>query len=175
MKKDLLKVRAKIRDIKNFPIKGVNFKDITPVLENAKLFKFLIDEFAVRFKNEKVTKVVGIESRGFLFASAVAYLLHAGLVIVRKKGKLPYKILVKEHSLEYGAGSLEMHIDSIREGEMVLIIDDVLATGGTAGAAVALVEAFGGKVVGLGFLLELKKFGGREKFRKYKVESLLQY
>lgn len=174
MKNNLLEIKAKIRDIKDFPIDGVDFKDITPVLEDSRLFKFLIDEIVSRFKNKKIDKVVGIESRGFLLASPVAYVLGAGIVIVRKRGKLPYKTLIREHDLEYGSGSLEMHVDAIKKGERIIIIDDLLATGGTAGAAVALVETMKGKVAGLGFLLELKKFKGRAKLKKYDVESLIK-
>lgn len=167
--------KGKVRDIKDFPIKGINFKDITPILEDPVIFRALIDAFAERFKNEKVAKVVGIDARGFLLASAVAYLLRAGMVIVRKKGKLPYKTIIEEHDLEYGKGTLEIHVDAIKEGERVLIIDDVLATGGTAGAAVRLVEALKGNIVGLGFLLELTQFPGREKLKKYRIESLIEF
>ncbi|HEY4523570.1 MAG TPA: adenine phosphoribosyltransferase [Candidatus Paceibacterota bacterium] len=174
MKNKFLEIRAKIRNIKDFPIDGVDFKDITPVLEDSRLFKFLIDELVSRFKNKKITKVVGIESRGFLLASVVAYALGAGMVIVRKRGKLPYKTLIREHDLEYGSGSLEINIDAIKKGERVIIIDDLLATGGTAGAAVALVETLKGEVMGLGFLLELKKFKGRKKLKKYDIESLIR-
>ena len=165
--------RRKIRDVKHFPIKGITFKDITPLLEDAEIFRSLIEGLAGHFKDKRVDKVVGIDARGFLLASAVAYLLRAGMVIVRKKGKLPYKTIMREHELEYGQGSLEIHVDAIKKGERILIIDDVLATGGTAGAAVKLVKALGGKIVGIGFLLELSKFRGRKKLGRYSIESLI--
>ena len=170
-----LRARRKIRNVKHFPIKGITFKDITPLLEDAEIFRSLIDGLAGHFKGAKIDKVVGIDARGFLLASAVAYLLCAGMVIVRKKGKLPYKTIMREHDLEYGKSSLEIHVDAIKKGERILIIDDVLATGGTAGAAVKLVNALHGKIVGLGFLLEITKLGGRKKLRRYRIESLLSF
>ena len=146
---------------------GVNFKDITPLLEDKNAFQEAIDGLVGFFRDEKVDKVVGIDARGFLLASAVAYLLGAGMVIVRKKGKLPYEKILREHDLEYGRGSLEMHTDSIKKGERILIVDDVLATGGT-------VEELGGKIIGLGFLLEIP-LGGREKLKNYNIKSLIKY
>lgn len=171
---DLPHLKEKIREIKDFPTPGVNFKDITPLLEDKDAFREAIDGIVGYFKNLKIDKVVGIDARGFLLASAVAYLLGAGMVIVRKKGKLPSEKILREHDLEYGRGSLEMHVDSIREGENILIIDDVLATGGTVEAAVRLTEELGGKIVGLGFLLEIP-LGGRERLKNYKIESLMKY
>ena len=168
------RLKAKIREIKNFPTPGISFKDITPLLEDKDAFRESLEGLANFFKDTKPEKVVGIDARGFLLASGVAYLLHAGMVIVRKKGKLPYEKLVREHSLEYGNGSLEMHIDSIKKGERVLIIDDVLATGGTAEAAIKLAEALGGHIVGYEFLLELP-LGGREKLKHYKLKSLIAF
>lgn len=174
MESDFSHLKAKIRDVENFPIDGVKFKDITPLLEDKDAFKEAIEWLTERFKEERVDKVVGIDARGFLLASAVAYLLHAGMVIVRKKGKLPWTTILREHDLEYGKGALEVHIDSIKKGERILIIDDVLATGGTVEAAVKLVEHLGGDIVGLGFLLELP-IGGRERLKKYRIESLIRY
>ncbi|KKT30011.1 MAG: Adenine phosphoribosyltransferase [Candidatus Azambacteria bacterium GW2011_GWC2_45_7b] len=153
---------------------GVNFKDITPLLEDKNAFQEAIDGLVGFFRDEKVDKVVGIDARGFLLASAVAYLLGAGMVIVRKKGKLPYEKILREHDLEYGRGSLEMHTDSIKKGERILIVDDVLATGGTVEAAVKLTEELGGKIIGLGFLLEIP-LGGREKLKNYNIKSLIKY
>lgn len=167
-------LKDKIREIENFPTPGINFKDITPLLENPASFKEAIDGLADAFRPEKVDKVVGIDARGFLLASAVAYLLGAGMVIIRKKGKLPYEKILREHDLEYGKGSLEMHVDSVKKDENVLVIDDVLATGGTAEAAVKLVEEVGGKIIGLGFLLEIP-LGGKERLSKYEVKSLIKY
>ncbi|HEY4487078.1 MAG TPA: adenine phosphoribosyltransferase [Candidatus Paceibacterota bacterium] len=167
-------LKAKIREIENFPTPGINFKDITPLLEDKDSFREAIEGLADFFRDARPDKVVGIDARGFLLASAVAYLLHTGMVIVRKKGKLPYEKIVREHDLEYGTGSLEMHTDSIRKGERVLIIDDVLATGGTADAAIKLAEELGGDIIGAGFLLELP-LGGREKLKQYKLKSLINY
>ncbi len=167
-------LKEKIRIIHDFPTPGVSFKDITPLLEDKKAFREAIDGLAHFFKNTKIDKVVGIDARGFLLASAVAYLLHAGMVMVRKNGKLPSKKILREHNLEYGTGSLEMHIDSVLRGERILIIDDVLATGGTAEAAIKLTEELGGNVVGVGFLLEVP-LGGREKLGNYNIQSLIQY
>ncbi len=167
-------LKDRIRIIYDFPTPGISFKDITPLLENKEAFREAIDGLAYFFQNTKPDKVVGIDARGFLLASAVAYLLNAGMVIVRKKGKLPSKKILREHDLEYGTGSLEMHVDSITPGEQVLIIDDVLATGGTAEAAIKLTEELGGNVIGAGFLLELP-LGGREKLQRYNTHSLLYF
>ncbi len=181
---DLSYLKAKIREIENFPTPGINFKDITPLLEDKDAFREAIDGLVGFFsakggsayggKDLKIDKVVGVDARGFLLASAVAYLLNAGMVIVRKKGKLPSEKILREHDLEYGRGSLEMHVDSIKPGEKILIIDDVLATGGTVEAAVKLTEELGGQVIGLGFLLEIP-FGGREKLKGYNIKSLIVY
>lgn len=167
-------LKIKIREIMDFPTPGISFKDIAPLIEDKKMFREAINGIANFFKNAKIDKVVGIESRGFLIASGVAYILHTGMVMVRKKDKLPFKKILREHSLEYGSGSLEIHIDSIIPGEKILIIDDVLATGGTAEAAIKLTEDLGGEVAGAGFLLELP-LGGREKLKQYDVKSLIRY
>ncbi len=167
-------LKAKIREIENFPTPGVKFKDITPLLEDPLAFKEAIDGLVKFFEGKKIDKVVGIDARGFLLASAVAYFLGSGVVIVRKKGKLPYEKILVDHNLEYGAGTLEMHTDSIKPGEKILIIDDVLATGGTAEAALRLAEKLGGKIVGLGFLLELP-LGGRDRLKNYEIKSLIKY
>lgn len=167
-------LKDKIREIQNFPTPGVNFKDITPLLEDKKAFREAIDGLVDFFHAAKVDKVVGIDARGFLLASAAAYLLGAGMVIVRKKGKLPSEKILREHDLEYGRGSLEMHTDAIKKGERILIIDDVLATGGTVEAAVRLTEELGGKIIGLGFLLEIP-LGGRERLKNYEIKSLIKY
>lgn len=175
MKKSAEHLKKKIREIFDFPTPGINFKDITPLLEDAKSFKEAIDGIADFFKRAKADKVVGVDARGFLLASAVAYLLDAGMVIVRKKGKLPHQTILREHDLEYGRGAMEIHVDAIKKGERVIIIDDVLATGGTAEAAVKLAEHLGGKVVGIGFLLELSFLPGRKRLKKYNVNSLIIY
>ncbi len=167
-------LKAKIREIDGFPIPGVNFKDITPLLEDKNAFHEAIDGLVHAFQKEKVDKVVGIDARGFLLASAVAYILKTGVVIVRKRGKLPYEKILREHDLEYGRGALEMHTDSIKPGEKILIIDDVLATGGTVEAAVKLVEELRGEIIGLGFLLEIP-LGGRRRLKNYNIKSLVIY
>lgn len=169
----LAHLKAKIRHIQDFPTPGIKFYDITPLLQDQRAFTQSVEALAEFFKKDKINKVVGIDARGFLLAAPVAYILGVGLAIVRKKGKLPYDILVEYHSLEYGKARLEIHTDAIAKGERVVVIDDVLATGGTAGAGVKLVENLGGCVVGVGFLLELKGLGGREKLKKYRVQSLL--
>lgn len=172
--KNYTHLKAKIREIADFPTAGIKFKDITPLLEDKDAFREAISCLAVFFKRSKADKIVGIDARGFLLAAPVAYLLKTGMVIVRKKGKLPYEKILREHDLEYGKGSLEMHVDAIKKGERILIIDDVLATGGTAEAAVKLVEDLGGNVIGLGFLLELH-MNGRNRLKNYKIKSLLKY
>ncbi len=172
---DVKNLKEKVREIPDWPQKGVNFKDITPLLEDADYFKFAIDGLAEFFRNKGVEKVVGIDARGFLLASAVAYKLGAGVAIVRKKGKLPYETIVREYELEYGNNVIEMHKDAIRPKEKIIIIDDVLATGGTAKATVSLVEELGGEIVGLGFLIDLTFLKGKEKLSKYNVYSLIKY
>ena len=173
--KDFSHFKEKIREISDFPTSGISFKDITPLLEDAKLFKESIDAFVEYYKDKKISKVIGVDARGFLLAAPIAYAMGAGLVIVRKKGKLPHEILREFHELEYGRTAMEIHADAIQEGERVIIIDDVLATGGTAGAAVRLVESLKGNIVGLGFLLELTEFPGREKLGKYDIYSQVFY
>ncbi len=175
MKKNKLKLQTKIRDVNDFPKKGVIFKDITPLLQNPIYFKNAIDCLVGYFKDKKIQKVVGIDARGFLLASAVAYNLGAGIAIVRKKGKLPYETIFQEYDLEYGSNCIEMHKDAILAGERVAIIDDVLATGGTAKAAADLVEKLKGKIVGLGFLIDLTFLKGKDKLKKYKIHSLVKY
>lgn len=167
-------LKSKVREVMHFPTPGISFKDITPLLEDKDIFREIIDGLHAAFKNVSVDKVLGIDARGFLLASPIAYLGGVGMVIVRKKGKLPHETITREHDLEYGRGALEIHVDAIKKGERILVIDDVLATGGTAEAAVHLVEALGGKVVGIGFLIELS-LGGREKLKDYNIKALITY
>ncbi|MCB4755436.1 MAG: adenine phosphoribosyltransferase [Elusimicrobia bacterium] len=164
-----------IRNIPDFPKPGILFRDITTLLSNDKAFKQAIDGLAHHYKGKGIHKVVGIESRGFLTAAPVAYLLGAGLVPVRKKGKLPYKTASVSYELEYGEDTLEMHLDAVVKGEKTIIIDDLLATGGTAKATCDLVQKNGGDVVGLGFLIELADLKGREKLKGYDVFSLISF
>lgn len=170
-----MNLKKHIREIPNWPKKGVTFYDITTLLQDKKALKYTIDQMAKPFKNKKIDKVVGIDARGFLFASALAYKLKTGLAIVRKRGKLPYKTYKKKYSLEYAADSIEMHRDSIKKKEKVLLVDDVLATGGTMRATIDLVEKMKGKIVGISFLSELDFLKGRKKLIKYKVYSLIKY
>ena len=168
-------LKEKIRVIDGFRVDGISFKDITTLLKDAGALNECINQMAEKFKDLKVDVVVGPESRGFIFATPIAYLLKTGFVPVRKPGKLPAEKISYEYSLEYGMDSLEIHKDSIMPGQKVLIVDDLLATGGTMFAAAKLVEKLGGEVVGLGFLIELEDLNGRDKLSNYKVESLVKY
>lgn len=168
-------LRAKIRDIKDFPTEGILFKDITTLLKDGPAFRFVIDALSKRYTSPGVDLVVGIESRGFIFAGALAHQLRAGFVPVRKVGKLPAKTVQVEYELEYGRSALAIHEDAVERGQRVLIVDDVLATGGTMAATIRLVEQLGGKVVGVVFLLELAFLKGRKKLGDYPVEALLTY
>jgi adenine phosphoribosyltransferase len=168
-------IKEKIREIPDWPQKGVNFKDITPLLEDKKVFQELINALASPYLNKKIDKIVGIDARGFIMASALAYKLKTGLVIVRKKGKLPSKTISKKYSLEYASNTIEMHKDSITRGERVLLVDDVLATGGTMKATLDLVEKLKGKIIGIDFLIELCFLKGRKKLKGYKLRALAKY
>jgi adenine phosphoribosyltransferase len=168
-------LKSTIRDIKDFPKKGIIFKDITPLLQDAEKLKQTIDIFARKYKDKNITKVIAIDARGFLFATPIALALGAGVVPVRKKGKLPYKTKSVTYSLEYGTDTIEMHEDAIKEGEKVLIVDDVLATGGTARASAELVKKSGGQVYAIAFLIELSFLNGREKIKDFDVFSLIKY
>ncbi|MDD4779242.1 MAG: adenine phosphoribosyltransferase [Tissierellia bacterium] len=170
-----MNLKEKIRVIDDFPSKGISFKDITTLLKDAKALNECIKQMAEKFKDLEVDLVVGPESRGFIFATPLAYLLGTGFVPVRKPGKLPAETVKYEYELEYGSDSLEIHKDAIKPNQKVLIIDDLLATGGTMIAAAKLVEELGGDVVGLGFLIELEDLKGREKLNNYRVESLIKY
>jgi len=167
--------KLKIREIPDWPKLGIGFKDITPLLEDKKLFPEIIDEIAIPYLNQKIDKIVGIDARGFLLASALAYKLKTGIVIVRKKGKLPSKTISREYALEYGSNTIEMHKDSILPGENILLVDDVLATGGTMKAAVDLVNELNGKIIGISFLIELGYLKGREMLAGQKIRSLINY
>ncbi|RAJ15520.1 adenine phosphoribosyltransferase [Arenibacter echinorum] len=164
-----------VREIPNFPEEGISFKDITPLLKDAKALESAAEALFELIKNKKVDKVVGMESRGFFFAPLLATRLNAGFVPVRKRGKLPHQTISEPYALEYGRDVLEIHVDGILKGEKVLIHDDVLATGGTAKAVCKLIEKLGGEVVQCNFLLELKFLKGRDKLSGYPVEALIQY
>jgi adenine phosphoribosyltransferase len=168
-------LRSFVRDIQDYPIDGVTFRDITPLLGDATTFASAVDGLVEVFAESPVDRVVGVEARGFIFASAVAYRIGAGLVPVRKSGKLPWAVVREEYDLEYGSDKLEIHRDAIHPGERILIIDDVLATGGTAAATARLVETLGGVIAGLGFVLELDALGGRTHLGERPVKALLHY
>jgi adenine phosphoribosyltransferase len=172
---DVSELRAKIRDIKDFPTEGILFKDITTLLKEPKAFKAVLDELATSYIQAGVEIVVGVESRGFIFGGALAHQLGAGFVPVRKLGKLPAKTLSVEYELEYGRDALAMHEDAINQGQRVLVVDDLLATGGTMAATVRLVEQAGGVIVGLAFLIELAFLHGRAKLKDYPVTALIVY
>lgn len=168
-------LKAAVRDVVDFPQKGIVFKDITPILGNPALFKTTIDWFSTQNKGEKLDAVVGIDARGFIFAGAVACNLGIGFIPVRKKGKLPYQTQSISYHLEYGKGELEIHTDALTKGARVIIVDDLLATGGSAAAAAKLIEKIGGKVVSINFLIELSFLEGRKNLDGYNVHSAIQY
>jgi adenine phosphoribosyltransferase len=166
-------LKPHIRDIPDFPIPGILFRDITTLLSNGELFRQAIDAMAAPF--ERIDKVVIIESRGFILGTPIAYAMGAGVVPVRKPGKLPFETLTEAYALEYGRNELQIHVDAIIKGERVLIVDDLLATGGTLEATIKLVERLGGEVAGISVLAELTDLNGRQHTRGYPVHSLLAY
>ena len=168
-------LKALIRDIPDFPKKGIIFKDITPILKQPEALQFAVDEMADFLKDARPDPIVGIESRGFIFSPILAYKLKAGFVPIRKPGKLPAKTIKTSYQLEYGENELEIHHDAILQGMRVAVVDDLLATGGTAQAAIRLVEKLGGEVVAVAFLVELAFLKGRGKLSGYNVSSIIQY
>lgn len=167
-------LKAYIRDIPDFPKKGIIFKDITPLLKDKGTFKAAVDMIAGEFKDKNIDFVLSIEARGFIIGPAVAYKLGVGTVPVRKKGKLPFKTNSVTYELEYGKDTLEVHEDAFKKGARILIVDDLLATGGTSRAVIDMVEKMGGVVVGLAFLIELTALKGREKLKDYPMISLIK-
>ena len=169
-------LKSVIRDIPNFPKEGIIFKDITPLLSNPTSFKKAIDTLKARYEDKRIDQVVGVEARGFIFASALAYALDCGVVMVRKPGKLPYKTYKKTYSLEYGEDSIEVHQDAFEKGQNIVIIDDVLATGGTLAACVELVNKnFEVTLVEVGFLIELDFLKGRQKLGDISIYSMMHF
>src|SRR5579871_2864069 len=166
-------IERAIRNVPDFPKPGIQFKDITPVLADQKLFAGSIDLLVNNFKPGSVDAVVGIDARGFIFAAAAALRLNAGFVPVRKKGKLPYQTHEQDYALEYGTATIAMLIDALKPGDRVLLIDDLLATGGTAAAAAALVQKLGAEILEISFLIELRFLEGRKKLKQYPVRSLV--
>ena len=168
-------IESAIRNVPDFPKAGIQFKDITPLLADSRLFAGTIDLLTDHHEPGSVDAVVGIDARGFIFAAAAAIKLGAGFVPVRKKGKLPYKTHEQDYALEYGSATVAMHVDALKPGARVMIIDDLLATGGTAAAAAALVKKLDAKILEISFLIELKFLNGREKLKDYKVRSVVAY
>src|SRR6185503_2248355 len=169
------KLRASVRDVPDFPKKGIIFKDITPIFNDGALFRGSVDVFLERCRGKKIDKIVGIDARGFLFGSAVAYELGIGFVPLRKKGRLPYKTESAKYSLEYGEAEMELHSDAIVPGEQIVLIDDLLATGGTSASAATLIRKVGGELVVAIFLIELEFLHGRKKLDPVPVISFLKY
>lgn len=168
-------LRALVREIPDFPKPGINFKDITPLLRDKKAFQYVVDYIANYYIDKNIDIVVPIEARGYIIGSAIAYKLSAGIVPVRKQGKLPYEKLSAAYQLEYGEEILEIHTDLIKPGEKVLIVDDLIATGGTAEATKRLVENLKGIVIGFAFIIELTSLNGKEKIKDYPYLSILKY
>ncbi|MEK7275698.1 MAG: adenine phosphoribosyltransferase [Candidatus Desantisbacteria bacterium] len=164
-----------IRDVPDFPKEGIIFKDITPLWRDGKAFAASIDEIAAKYVNEQIDLVVGIDARGFIVGAPVAYKLGVGFIPVRKPGKLPYKTTSISYSLEYGTDTVEIHEDAISPGQRILIVDDLLATGGTTTAVAGLVEKLGGVIVGIEFLVNLTFLNGKDKLKGYNISSLIEY
>ena len=158
-----MSIKSHIRTIKNYPIKGVMFRDITTLLNNSEGFRAAIDEFVNHYKDIKIDKIAAIEARGFIIAAPLAYLLNVGLVLIRKPGKLPSKTIVQDYELEYGTDRIEVHMDAINKGDKVLIVDDLIATGGTAEATVKLVKKMRGEIIECCFVIDLPDIGGRAR------------
>ena len=169
------KLRAAVRDVPDFPKKGIVFKDITPILNDPSLFRASIDLFLDRCRGREIDKIVGIDARGFLFGSAVAYELGVGFVPIRKRGKLPFQTQIASYSLEYGEAEMEMHVDAINPGEQIVLLDDLLATGGTSAAAAVLIRKAGGALLEAQFLIELEFLHGRKQLDPTPVTSFLKY
>ena len=168
-------LRAAVRDVPDFPKRGIVFKDITPVLSDPVLFRASIDLFLERCRGLEIDKIVGIDARGFLFGSAVAYELGVGFVPIRKRGKLPYRTEIAKYSLEYGEAEMEMHVDAMSAGERIVLVDDLLATGGTSAAAAVLIRKAGGHLLEAQFLIELESLHGRKRLQPTPVTAFLKY
>lgn len=168
-------LKKHIRDVPDFPKKGIIFKDITPLLQNPEVFKKVIQIFADRFSGERIDRIIGIESRGFIFGAALSIQMGVSFVPVRKKGKLPWTKISEEYTLEYGTDRIEMHADAVKAGENVLVVDDLLATGGTVEAVCKMIEKLNAKVAALAFLVELDFLKGREKLKGRDIFSIIHY
>jgi adenine phosphoribosyltransferase len=170
-----MSLKKSIRDVPNFPKEGIIFKDITPLLKDPKAFRLAINKMAKHYKGKQIDGIVAVEARGFIFAGALAAKLKTGFIPVRKPGKLPYKTISETYQLEYGTDTLQIHEDAIKPGDKILIVDDLLATGGTVAAVVNMVKKLGGEVVGIGFLIELAFLNGRSKLSGHEIFSELVY
>jgi len=168
-------LKSKIRTVPHWPVEGVMFRDITTLLQDGAAFKQACDELYNRYKKIKIDVVVGIESRGFIFGAVLAYLLGVGFVPIRKPGKLPHKTVEEEYEKEYGKDKIIMHADAIKKGDKVLLVDDLIATGGTCAAAIRLIEKLGGELVECAFLIDLPDLKGKEKLKGYKVFTLMEF
>jgi len=168
-------LKSTIRSIPNFPKKGIVFRDITTLLKDPKALRLVIDLFYEEYRDKSISKVVSVESRGFIFGAALAYKLQAGFLPIRKKGKLPADTVQQQYALEYGIDSMEIHTDAIQPGDRIIVHDDLLATGGTIEAACKLVERLEGEIVGLSFLIELSFLNGRERIKQYPIQTLITY
>jgi len=164
-----------IREVPNWPVAGVSFKDITTILQNQAVFKYTIDELIKPYRNQRIDKIVAIDARGFLLATPMAYLMNTSVSLVRKKGKLPYLTIQEEYQKEYGPDILTMHQDAITPGEKVIVVDDLLATGGTMEASIKMIEKLGGEVVGCSFIIDLPFLGGSKNLSKYPLHFLVSY
>lgn len=170
-----MNIKQKIREVSDWPIEGVNFKDITTLLQDGETFRYIIDNLTEPYLNLNLDKIVVIDARGFLLGSVMAYKLGCGVSLVRKKGKLPYKTIEASYKKEYGPDTLAMHEDAIKEGEKVVIVDDLMATGGTMSATVEIVEELKGEILGISVIVDLPFLDGSQKFRKYNFRSLVSY
>jgi len=168
-------IKKFIRDVPDFPKQGILFKDITPLLQDAPAFRKVIAHFIARYKDKPIDRIAGVESRGFIFGAALAHALNKSFILVRKTGKLPWKKVSMTYDLEYGTDTIQMHEDAVHPGERILLVDDLLATGGTAGAACQLIGKMGGTVVECAFVVELEFLKGREKLKNAEVFSLVKY
>lgn len=172
---EIEKITEFIRDIPDFPVKGIIFRDITPLLGNFQAFDAILNAMAAPYSQSQIDYVAGLDARGFIFGSAIARQLSAGFIPIRKKGKLPFKKLSHSYNLEYGVNEIEMHIDAVKPNQKVLIVDDLLATGGTIKAACSLLEQLGAEISGISILVELEELKGREKLQGYEIKSLIKY
>lgn len=171
----MIDLKSSIRSIPDFPIKGITFRDITTLMQDPNAFREANDRFYERYKDQKIDKIVGIDARGFVFGAVLAYRLNIGFIPVRKKGKLPFKTICEKYDLEYGRAELELHSDAIQPDERVVIIDDLIATGGTVAATISLVEQLGGMIVECAFVIELSDLKGSKLLKNHKVYSLVAF